>query len=66
MTTTRRDVLTAALTAEGASVTPDLADAQERDRDHDHEVVPSRGYGRWSTIFSGGVTFKARRTGRVH
>jgi nitrile hydratase len=49
MTTTRRELLTAALTAAGvsvaagASVTPDLADAQERDHDHDHDhqLVPS-------------------------
>jgi nitrile hydratase subunit alpha len=41
MTTTRRDVLTAALTAAGASMTPDLTGAQERDRDHDHQAVPS-------------------------
>src|SRR5271157_98127 len=38
MTTTRRDLLTAALTAAaGAAVTPDLAHAQE----HDHQAVPS-------------------------
>ena len=42
MTTTRRDLLTAALTAAaGAAVTPDLADAQEHDHDHDHQAVPS-------------------------
>ena len=39
MTTTRRDFLTAAVTAAGAAVTPDLAHAQEHD--HDHQVVPS-------------------------
>ena len=43
MTTTRRDFLTAAVTAAGAAVTPDLAHAQEHDHDHDHDhqVVPS-------------------------
>src|SRR5256885_17237115 len=45
MTTTRRDFLTAAVTAAGAAVTPDLARAQEHDHahdhDHDHQVVPS-------------------------
>jgi nitrile hydratase subunit alpha len=39
MTTTRRDFLTAAVTAAGAAVTSDLAHAQEHD--HDHQVVPS-------------------------
>ena len=45
MTTTRRDFLTAAVTAAGAAVTPDLARAQEHDHAHDHahdhQVVPS-------------------------
>jgi nitrile hydratase len=43
MTTTRRDFLTAAVTAAGAAVTPELAHAQEHDHDveHDHQVVPS-------------------------
>src|ERR1700690_4060345 len=45
MTTTRRDLLTAALTAAGAAVTPDLVHAQEQnhnlDHDHDHQAVPS-------------------------
>ena len=43
MTTTRRDFLTAAVTAAGAAVTPDLAHAhgQEHGHDHDHQVVPS-------------------------
>jgi nitrile hydratase len=43
MTTTRRDFLTAAVTAAGAAVTPDLAHVQEHDHDHDHDhqVVPS-------------------------
>ena len=43
MTTTRRDFLTAAVTAAGAAVTPDVTHAQEHDHDHehDHQVVPS-------------------------
>jgi nitrile hydratase len=43
MTTTRRDFLTAAVTAAGAAVTPDLAHAQEHEHEseHDHQVVPS-------------------------
>jgi nitrile hydratase len=45
MTTTRRDFLTAAATAAGAAVTPDLARAQDHnhdhDHDHDHQLVPS-------------------------
>jgi nitrile hydratase subunit alpha len=44
VTTTRRDLLTAALTATaGAAATPGPVRAQERDHDHDHEhqVVPS-------------------------
>jgi nitrile hydratase len=43
MTTSRRDLLTAALTAAGAAVAPDLASAQEHDHDHDHDhqAVPS-------------------------
>jgi nitrile hydratase subunit alpha len=43
MMTTRRDFLTAAVTAAGAAVTPDLAHAQEHDHqhDHDHQAVPS-------------------------
>jgi nitrile hydratase subunit alpha len=41
MNTTRRDLLTGALTAAGAAVTPEFAGAQERDHDHDHQVVPS-------------------------
>ena len=42
MTTTRRDLLTAALTATAAAtVTPGLAGAQEHDHDHDHQAVPS-------------------------
>jgi nitrile hydratase len=43
MTTTRRDFLTAAVTAAGAAVTPDLVHAHEHshDHEHDHQVVPS-------------------------
>ena len=43
MTTTRRDFLSAAVTAAGAAVTSDLASTQEHDHhhDHDHQVVPS-------------------------
>src|SRR5277367_2206439 len=43
MTTTRRDFLTAAVTAAGAAVTPDLAHAHEHDHAHDHDrqIVPS-------------------------
>jgi nitrile hydratase subunit alpha len=44
MTTTRRDFLTAAVTAAGAAVTPGLAHAEhhhDHDHDHDHQVVPS-------------------------
>jgi nitrile hydratase len=41
MTATRRDLLTAALTAAGAAVTPDLTRAQAHDHDHDHQAVPS-------------------------
>jgi nitrile hydratase subunit alpha len=43
LTTTRRDLLTAAVTAAGVAVAPDLARAQEHDHDHDHDhqVVPS-------------------------
>jgi nitrile hydratase len=38
MTTTRREILTAALTAAtGAAVTSDLSHAQQHDHDHDHE-----------------------------
>jgi nitrile hydratase subunit alpha len=38
MTTTRREILTAALTAAaGAGVTSDLSHAQQHDHDHDHE-----------------------------
>src|SRR6266849_4883732 len=39
MTTNRRDFLTAAVTAAGAAVTPDLSYAQEHD--HEHQAVPS-------------------------
>ena len=42
MTTTRRDLLTAALTATAAAaVTPGPSSAQEHDHDHDHQAVPS-------------------------
>ena len=37
MTTTRRDLLTTALTAAGAVVTPRLAEGQSPDHDHDHD-----------------------------
>src|SRR5271170_3067059 len=37
LTTTRRDVLTAALTAAGAAVTPELARSQDHDDDHHHD-----------------------------
>ena len=36
MNSTRRDILTAALTAAGAAVAPELAGAKEHDNDHDH------------------------------
>jgi nitrile hydratase subunit alpha len=39
MTTTRRDFLTAAVTAAGAALTPELTQAQEHH--HDHQIVPS-------------------------
>src|SRR5467141_637503 len=39
MTTNRRDFLTAAVTAVGAVVTPDLSHAH--DHDHEHQAVPS-------------------------
>jgi nitrile hydratase subunit alpha len=41
LTTTRRELLTAALTAAGAAVTPEFARAQQHDHDHDHQAVPS-------------------------
>jgi nitrile hydratase len=43
MNTSRRDILTAALTVAGAAVVPDVSNAHERDHDdhHDHQVVPS-------------------------
>lgn len=41
MTTSRRDFLTAAVTAVGAAVTPDLPRAHEHDHDHEHQAVPS-------------------------
>lgn len=39
MTTSRREILTAALTAAGGALTPDLTGAKEHD--HDHQAVPS-------------------------
>jgi nitrile hydratase subunit alpha len=39
MTTTRRDFLTAAVTAAGAAMSPDVSHAQ--DHDHEHQAVPS-------------------------
>jgi nitrile hydratase len=41
MDTTRRDFLTTAAAAAGATTAPDLADAQSRDHDHDHQDIPS-------------------------
>jgi len=41
MTTTRRDLLTTALTAAGAAVTPKLTSAAEPDATHEHQAVPS-------------------------
>jgi nitrile hydratase len=45
MNTTRRDLLTAALTAAGAVAVPDLTNAQDHDHehghDHEHQAVPS-------------------------
>jgi nitrile hydratase subunit alpha len=44
MVTSRRDLLTAALTAAGAVAVPDLTNAQGHDHDHhghDHQAVPS-------------------------
>jgi nitrile hydratase subunit alpha len=41
MDATRRDFLTAAVTATGAVVTRDLAHAQDHDHGHSHQVVPS-------------------------
>jgi nitrile hydratase len=44
MNTTRRDLLTAALTAAGAVAVPDLTNSQDHDHDHhghDHQAVPS-------------------------
>ena len=40
MTTTRRDFITAAVTAAGAAATPELAHASHP-HDHEHQVVPS-------------------------
>jgi nitrile hydratase subunit alpha len=42
MTTTRRDLLTGAITIAGAAVVPDVTGGQEHhDHDHDHQAVPS-------------------------
>jgi nitrile hydratase len=41
MTTTRRELLTAALATAGAAVTPELAHAHDQGHNHDHQVVPS-------------------------
>ena len=41
MTTTRRELLTVALTAAGAAATPNLGRAQEHGHDHNHQAVPS-------------------------
>jgi len=41
MTTTRRDFLSAAVTAAGAAVTGDLSHANKQDHDHEHQAVPS-------------------------
>jgi nitrile hydratase len=41
MTTNRRDFLTAAVTAAGAALTPELPHAHEHQHDHEHQVVPS-------------------------
>src|SRR5260370_36458271 len=41
MTTTRRELMTAALAAVGAAVTADSARAQEHYHDHDHQAIPS-------------------------
>jgi len=41
MSTTRRDLLTGALTAAGAALVPPAAPADEHGHDHDHSTVPS-------------------------
>ena len=42
MTTTRRDLLTGAITIAGAAVVPNVTGGQEhQDHDHDHQAVPS-------------------------
>src|ERR1700676_3020941 len=41
VTTTRRDFLTAAVTAAGAAVTPDRSHTHLHDHDHEHQAVPS-------------------------
>jgi nitrile hydratase subunit alpha len=39
--TTRRDFLSAAVTAAGAAMTGDLSHANQHDHDHEHQAVPS-------------------------
>src|SRR6202790_1266331 len=41
MTTNRRDFLTAAVTAAGAVMTPNLSHTHQHEHDHEHQVVPS-------------------------
>src|SRR6202048_4147356 len=41
MTTTRRDFLTAAVTAAGTAVVPNLSHADDHNHDHEHQAVPS-------------------------
>ena len=41
MTTTRRDFLSATVTAAGAAVTGDLSHSNQHDHDHEHQAVPS-------------------------
>src|SRR5260370_38925665 len=41
MTTTRRDFLSAAVTAGGAAATGDLSHTNQHDQDHEHQAVPS-------------------------
>ena len=41
VTTTRRDFLTAAVTAAGAAITPDRSHTHLHDHEHEHQAVPS-------------------------
>ena len=41
MTTTRRDFLSAAVTAAGAAVTGDMSQEKTHEHDHEHQAVPS-------------------------